>query len=155
MQAKKNISPEEINFSSKHVLFVEGTADSIDVEALENILDINIEPMGPSYWIKSVAKALAPTHPTYYFLIDRDHYDDQAVEDYWKEFPNTETPNLLVWRKKEIENYFLEPNYLAQSKYFVKTKEELKDIILKEAQNRLFLNITNQVIISIREDFKA
>jgi hypothetical protein len=79
MQAKRNISPEEINFSSKHILFVEGNADSIDVEALGTILDVNIEPMGPSYWIKSVAQALAPMHPTYYFLIDRDHYDDDNI----------------------------------------------------------------------------
>ena len=53
-----------------------------------------------------------PHHPTYYFLIDRDHHDIDFINRSWYNFPDPNTHNLLIWRKREIENYFLEPNWL-------------------------------------------
>jgi len=79
---------------------------------------IRIRPLGPSYSVKSVAEALHPFHPTYYFLIDRDyHHNDDFVGRCWDNFPDPATHNLLVWRYREIENYFLEPDYLAYSDF--------------------------------------
>ncbi len=155
MEVRRNIAPEDVTFANKHIVFVEGDSNSIDVKILSRMLDIRVEPMGKSYWIKSVAQALAPYHPTYYFLIDRDHHTDANVDEYWSKFPDTDTPNLLIWRKKEIENYFLDPDYLVQSKYLRKSADELKLVILRNSQSRLFMNAANQVIISIREDCKA
>ncbi len=118
MIIRSNIQSEELAFNAGHILYVEGKPDSIDVRVLSAILPVSVRPMGASFYIKSTAESLYKTHPKYYFLIDRDHYDDEMVEKYWAGFPSADTPNLLIWRKKEIENYFLDPTYLEQSSYF-------------------------------------
>jgi hypothetical protein len=102
----------------------------------------------------SVAEALYVHHPTYYFLIDRDHHDDNYVEDCWNKFPNPDTHNLLVWRRREIENYFLEPEYLFQSNYCQVSQDELGRKFLEFANERLFLDTANHVVTSIREELK-
>ncbi|WP_236861736.1 hypothetical protein, partial [Candidatus Magnetominusculus xianensis] len=66
---------------ARHRLFVEGgDGDIVDSEFLKIFLHsvIDIYAMGPSFHLKSVATALYPYHPDYYFLIDRDHHDDQT-----------------------------------------------------------------------------
>ena len=153
---KTNIFPDEIKNKWKHVLFVEGDNNaSIDPVILKKLLvDIRIEALGPSYNVKSVAQALYPTHPYYYFLIDRDHQTKAVVSEYWKNFPNPEKYNLLLWKRREIENYFLEPSYLVESKYCTITQEKLEEQILKIVQDRLFLDVANYVVISIREELK-
>ncbi len=114
------IRAEEVRLQGQHVLFVEGRyRDAVDPNVLNALFSfgLRIEPLGPSFWVRSVAEALHPHHPTHYFLIDRDHHKHDFVEDCWKNFPDRNTRNLLVWRRREIENYFLEPRYLSQSKY--------------------------------------
>ncbi len=105
---KKGPRPEEIRQSARHTLFVEGRSpDSIDPIVLQELfkgLSVRVEPLGPSYHIKSAAEALYRQHPDYYFLIDRDHYYDDFVEKCWRNFPDPDTNNLLVWRKRELEN---------------------------------------------------
>jgi hypothetical protein len=158
LTVKRNIRPEEVSFDRKHVLFVEGDFDSMDYRILSRFLcDIKVQPMQKSYWIKSVAEALAPVHPTYYFLIDKDHHSDDEVNRCWREFPNPNTFNLIIWRKREIENYFLDPNLLSRSRYLTKStaKSDLQSKILESAQKRLFINIANQVIVSVREELKS
>jgi hypothetical protein len=59
-----------------------------------------------------VAHALYQYHHDYYFLIDRDHHNDEEIEQYWEKFPDESTDNPLIWRRREIENYFLIPEYL-------------------------------------------
>ena len=154
---KKGIRATEVRFDRQHVLFVEGRdKESIDPKVLEEFFEdnIQIEPLGPSFSVRSVAEALYPHHPTYYFLIDRDHHDDDFIERCWKNFPNPDTHNLLIWRRREIENYFLEPAYLFQSQYCKVSQGELEKKILQFANERLFLDVTNYVITSIREELK-
>lgn len=157
ISVKKGIRAEEVRQQSQHVLFVEGRdTNSVDPKVLNELFEngIRIEPLGPSYFVKSVAEALYPHHPTYYFLIDRDHHPDDFVEDCWGNFPDPATHNLLVWRRREIENYFLEPEYLFQSKYLQVSLDELKRHIVRFASERLFLDVANHVVTSIREDLK-
>lgn len=154
---KKGIRAEEVRLGSQHVLFVEGRdTDAVDPKVLNEFFEdrIRIETLGPSFSVRSVAEALFIHHPTYYFLIDRDHHDGDFIERCWKNFPDPGTHNLLVWRRREIENYFLEPAYLFQSQYCQVSQDELKRKVLQFANERLFLDVANLVITSIREELK-
>lgn len=78
MRVNTGIRSEEVRLQGQHVLFVEGSdGESVDPKVLNELFSngIRIEPLGPSFSVRSVAEALQPYHPTYYFLIDRDHYD--------------------------------------------------------------------------------
>ncbi|MYA37127.1 MAG: hypothetical protein F4030_12850 [Gammaproteobacteria bacterium] len=157
ISANTGIRAEEVRFQSQHVLFVEGKdQNSIDPEVLKELFNrnIRIETLGPSYSVRSVAEALHIHHPTYYFLIDRDHHDDNFVDRCWNNFPDTNTHNLLIWRRREIENYFLEPEYLFHSKHCRVSEGELERMILQFANERLYLDAANYVVISIREELK-
>ena len=147
-------NPEEVRFDAESTLFVEGKVD----EYIFNILvgdQIAVKPLGPSYSIRDVAQALHHHHPFYYFLIDRDaHHDDDFVSKSWANFPDPEKNNLLVWKKKEIENYFLDKEFLSQSRYFDKN-QDLDQEIVKHAGKRLYMDAANYVIISIREELKT
>ena len=151
------IRAEEVRLQGQHILFVEGgDEDSVDPKVLDTLFSggLRIEPLGPSFSVRSVAEALHPHHPTYYFLIDRDHHEHDFVEGCWKNFPDPGTDNLLVWRRREIENYFLEPQYLVRSEYCRVSQERLGKKILDFANRRVFLDIANHVVISIREELK-
>ena len=151
------IRAEQVRLQGQHVLFVEGRdQDSVDPKVLNALFSggLRIEPLGPSFSVRSVAEALHPHHPTYYFLIDRDHHEHDFVEGCWENFPDPNTDNLLVWRRREIENYFLEPQYLVRSKYCRVSEKRLGESILYFANQRLFLDIANHVVISIREELK-
>ena len=157
ISVKRNIEAEEVLLRSEHVLFVEGKdSSSVDPEVLKELLgnNIRIEPLGASFSVKSVAEALYPHHPSYYFLIDRDHQDDSFVQKCWSNFPDPSTHNLLVWKRREIENYFLEPEYLFNSRYCIVSKDELERKVLEFSKARLFLDAANHVVIAIREELK-
>lgn len=147
--------PENVLQGAKHVLFVEGEGDeSFDVKVLNELLDtpITIRPLGPSYSVKSVAQALHPHHPDYYFLIDRDpHHDDAFVEQCWNGFPDPDTHNLLIWRRREIENYFLDPAYLIHSRFCKVSQTDIERKVVEIASSRLYLDAVNWVIIDVRE----
>lgn len=152
-----NKTSENIERQAGNVLFVEGNDDSIDLAIMPILFKnsaIIVEPLGPSYQIKSTAQALYKYHPLYYFLIDRDYHDDDYINDLWNDFPNPDKHNLLIWRKKEIENYFLDPEYLTKSEHLSVTKDKLESTILELCKERLYLDVANLVIISIREEFK-
>ncbi len=151
--------PEAVLQGAEHVLFVEGKGvNALDPKVLEALFgprsSLRIEPLGASFSVKSVAEALHPHHPKYYFLIDRDHHDNDFINRCWNNFPNPDTYNLLIWRRREIENYFLESDYLIQSQYCRVEKDDLEQQILQFANKRLFLDAANHVIISIREELK-
>ena len=87
---KKPLNSSEISQGAP-ILFVEGNnPDSFDRKTLEALFEgkIRVESLGPSSNIKSVAEAFYKYHPKYYFLIDRDHYDDKYVEKCWNNFPD-------------------------------------------------------------------
>ena len=158
VQIRTGTRSEEVRAGGEHVLFVEGSEDgSLDQAALGALLNrsLRIEPMGPSYSVRSAAQALSRHHPRYYFLIDRDHYDDDFVERCWQNFPDSETNNLIVWRRREIENYFLDPLFLVESAYCHANENDLMTSLIRAAQERLFLDVVNYVISSIREEQKS
>lgn len=158
MQIRTGTRPEEVRAGGEHVLFVEGSEDgSLDQAVLRVLLSrlIRIETMGPSYSVRSAAQALSRHHPRYYFLIDRDHYGDEFVERCWQNFPDPDTDNLLVWRRREIENYFLDPLFLVESTYCHANENQLMKTLIRAAQGRLFLDVANYVISSVREEQKT
>ena len=157
ISVKKGIRPEEVRIQGQHVLFVEGKdRDAVDPKVLDELFDssIRIEPLGPSFSVKSVAEALFIYHPTYYFLIDRDHHENDFINRCWRNFPDNATHNLLVWRRREIENYFLDPTYLFQSKFCQVSLLDLERKVLQFSTDRLFLDVENYVVTSIREELK-
>ncbi len=150
--------PEEVRQSAQHCLFVEGEGESgFDVQVLRELLkdtDISIKPLGPSHYITAAAEALHTHHPDYYFLIDRDHHEERSIKKSWENFPDETQSNLLIWRRRELESYFLIPEYLAKSKYLNCSPGDLKRRILAQAEQRVFLDIANLTIIEIRERLK-
>lgn len=157
IRVEKGIHSEQVRQNARHVLFVEGRGnDSMDPQIIGELFDgmIRIEPLGASYSVKSVAEALHPFHPTYYFLIDRDHHDDDFISRCWENFPDPQTHNLLIWKYREIENYFLEPDYLACSDFLKVNKKVLANKIRQFCQERLYLDAANHVIVTIREELK-
>lgn len=157
IRVQKGGRSEDVKFQAKHTLFVEGKdKNSVDPKVLNALLEkeIRIEPLGASFSVNSVAEALYPYHPTYYFLIDRDHHTDEFIQKCWDNFPDPDTHNLLVWRKREIENYFLDPEYLCYSRYCIVSQDALKQKIMECAGQRLFIDAVNHVITSIREELK-
>ncbi len=157
IKVQTGVRAESVRQGAEHVLFVEGEDDnSIDRIVLRTLFQdkIEVKSLGSSFHIRSVAEALYKHHPNYYFLIDRDHYDDQFVEKSWKRFPDPNSYNLLIWRRRELENYFLIPEYLIKSQYDPVSLEKLRQTIKSKAQERLYLDAANQVIVSIREKVK-
>ncbi len=143
---------------AKHWLFVEGNQnDAFDSNVLRALLDkndltaVNVGVLGACEDIRQAAKAMVYQHPSYYFLIDRDGRSDEFVARSWDSFPDTSTYNLLIWRKRELENYFLDPNYLIQSQFLVKSADELQSKLLKQAGFRLYLDAANLVLLEIRD----
>ncbi len=155
---KQGVEAEEVRQSAKYTLFVEGKDESaIDPEVLIALLSdspIQIKAMGPSSHIRGVAEALHKHHPYYFFLVDRDYHDDSTVEKCWQLFPHEDTNNLLIWRKRELENYFLIPEYLEKSHWLCCSVDRLKECIRNLARERIFLDAANMVIVDCREKMK-
>lgn len=143
---------------ARHVLFVEGNQDGLDVTVLRELLkpSLRVEPLGPCFSIRSAAAALYPHHPEYWFIIDRDDWKEDAVEKSWKNFPDPTTNNLLIWRRKELESYFLEPSWACNSQYLKTDAEQgnLESWLANKADSILWLEAANRVIISLRYKIK-
>jgi hypothetical protein len=156
VQVKVGARPEELRQASQHTLFVEGQSASFDPLVLTELLppEVRIEPLGPSHSIRSVAEAIFPYHPTYYFLIDRDHFDDATVENSWSRFPDPAVSNILIWRRRELENYFIDPHYIIRSSYCRCAEEILRSCIKRTCERRLFMDAANIVITELRERSK-
>jgi hypothetical protein len=156
---QRGVPSEAVRQGARHVLFVDGHGDgSFDpsvLKALVDDLNLDVRPLGPSRSLRAAAEALHPHHPTYYFLIDRDHHDDETVEQSWKDFPDPGKSNLLLWRRKELESYFILPEYLSGSSYCRRTRTDVERELVLAARPRVWLDIVNHVIVSIREDMKA
>lgn len=157
----REFDPEAPLRRAGHILFVEGRAEKpehepFDRTALGVFLDdlVRVEALGPSFHLRSAAEALHPFHPTYYFLIDRDHHDDAFVAQLWARFPDPATHNLLVWPRRELENYFLDPAYLLRSEQLSVDEAALRTCIRDACQRRLYLDAANQVITECRESLK-
>ena len=147
---------EGVRQEAQHVLFVEGDENSIDTKVLGRLFagnsGIRIRSLGTCNSIRSVAQALFRHHPTYYFLIDRDYEEDREVEESWSNFPDTDKRNLLIWRRRSIENYFLDPGYLAQSGFCTVSEDVLRDRILGFVNERLLLDVANHAAAAIQRE---
>jgi hypothetical protein len=165
MKVETGVPASDVNQGSKHVLYVEGDENSIDSEIIKNLFKIhlkagikglNVKPIGGSGGIESAARAIHKFHNEYYFLIDRDYRETEMVEKSWANFPDPEKSNLLIWRKHELENYFLYPDYLRKSAYFVTGKSpKLEDFMVALAQRRLYFEAVNKVIVECRETLQT
>lgn len=148
-----------IRQGAQHTLFVEGIEAGLDVTVLSELLTpkLRVVALGPSYSIRSVATALHAHHPEYWFLIDRDDWDDDTVERSWQTFPDPSKDNLLIWRRKELESYFLEPEWVTTSAYLKPktTRTELERWLASEASKNLYLNADNRVLVSTRNCVKG
>ena len=141
-------------------LYIEGDYEnSVDKHVLESIFEghfkevaIDYKTMGFCTNVIAASEVLYKENKNNYFIIDRDHHDDSTVNESWTVKKN----NLIIWKRRHIENYFLDADFLSQSQYLKNsiTKLKLEQQILNIAKKRLFMDIANMVIISIREDMK-
>ncbi len=157
MNVQTGVSASSVLRGANHVVFVEGSDDdAFDPTVIRELLrsnglkSVEVRAIGPCDNVFQAAKAMVWKHPTYYFLADRDGLDSAYVETGWANFPKPDTYNLLHWRKRELENYFIDPHYLEKSEWLVKSPEVLRERILQEATRRLFLEASNLVLLKIR-----
>jgi hypothetical protein len=119
--------------SARHTVFVEGGHDGeIDPVIIGYLLkrnglpQVEVRAMGSCENVRNAAHALVRHHPSYYFVIDRDDQDNETVERSWSDFPDLETDNLLIWRKRELENYFIDPEYIEKSEFLSVSRDDLR-----------------------------
>jgi hypothetical protein len=159
LQARVGANAEEVRQASAHTLFVEGERDeSFDPAMLRILLQrtrVSVQPLGRSASVRTVADALHRFHPTYYFLVDRDHHDDAYVEKSWRGFPDVSSANLLVWRKRELESYFIEPNYFMRNQFVSCAMDELVSILQEIAARRIYFEAANTVLLSVIHALKS
>lgn len=156
-------NPDEIEQDAKYVLFVEGqNGTSFDREIIhtfltDNELLIKVQALGSCRPMQQAALALYTYNPDYFFLIDRDdNYSDNMINKNWENFPDPNFQNLLIWRCRELENYFLFPEYISQSQWFRRTysQEKLRKLILEEANKRVYLDALNIAIMRLRSNLE-
>ncbi len=157
MNVQTGVSASSVLRGANHVVFVEGSDDdAFDPTVIRELLKANglksmeVRPIGPCDNVFQAAKAMVWKHPTYYFIADRDGLDSGYVEIGWSNFPKPDTYNLLHWRKRELENYFIDPAYLCRSEWLVKSEDETRAAVLAEAQRRLYIEASNLVLLQIR-----
>lgn len=143
-----------------HVLFVEGAGKApFDREVLRVLLDENglehvgVEALGAFRHVTRVAEALHEYHPNYYFLADRDDRTDEQVEKTWRAFPDPTQHNLLIWRRREFESYFIDPDYLRRTKW-LKQGAQVEHHLLEETARRVFWDAADLTIIAARETLR-
>lgn len=155
---KRGAAIEDVLQSAKHTLFVEGKNNqAFDPIVMKELLNNNglgrvtVQSIGHCDNVRSAAQALFYHHPSYYFLIDRDDNDDSTVEKSWNSFPDLSQHNLLIWNKRELENYFIEPTYLSNSSFLKTNLNDLKERILVECNQRIFIDAANFTILNLNK----
>lgn len=158
MKSVTSPDPSEINFRAKHTLFVEGSKSGLDVSWLRALCPqaFDIRALGFAANLKAVAESLQEHHPNYHFIIDRDHLTDEEVEASWQQFPQPGSKNLLIWRKKELENYFLDPDFFKESSFLRSdfSEQTMQETLCDWCSENLFREAANSVIVSRRESMK-
>lgn len=156
MNVQTGVSSSQVLRGAGHVVFVEGGSDdAFDPTVIRELLRTNglrmeVRALGTCDNVVEAAKAMVWKHPTYYFLADRDGREQAFIEHSWTHFPANSTSNLIFWRKRELENYFIAPEYLCLSQFLVGSEAELRKLILEEAKRRIFLEAANLVLLRIR-----
>jgi hypothetical protein len=164
MRLLRGRNAEDILQGASHRVFVEGSHDEeIDPIVIKELLrsnglaQVDVQPMGGCDNVRSAAQALIRPHPTYYFLIDRDDQDESIVERSWSNFPDLNTHNMLIWRKRELENYFIDPSYIEKSQYLKKglSGSRLKQRILDACNRRIFLDAANLTLAALKRGIRG
>jgi len=160
MRLQRGVNATQVNQDAQHKLFVEGKDNQeIDPIVIKELLDNNdltavgVSTMGGCDNVRSTAQALINEYPSYYFLIDRDDQDQETVNKSWQNFPNPDEYNMLIWHKRELENYFIDPDYLKKSTY-LKSEINIRQSILDECNLRVFLNAANLTLYSIKRELR-
>jgi hypothetical protein len=155
MKLQRGVNATQVLQGAKYKLFVEGNDNQeIDAVVIQELLKnneltaIEVQTMGGCDNVRSAAQALIYQHPSYYFLIDRDDQDQTTVDESWFRFPDPNAYNMLIWRKRELENYFIDPEYLEKTS-FLKPSVNLRQRILKECNHRLFLDAVNLTLYAL------
>ncbi len=132
-----------------------------DRELIERILgdqitdQLEIKPLGGAQNLIRAAEALKRVNPDNFFIIDRDYVCDDEVEKSWLEFESGES-NILLWRRKEIENYFLDTELLSKLDYCKKTsKESIDQLIKSHVKKWKFITIGNYVLQEHNERIRS
>jgi hypothetical protein len=160
MKLQRGINATQVNQNARHKLFVEGKDNQeIDPIVIKELLDNNnltavgVSTMGACDNVRSAAQALIKEYPSYYFLIDRDDQNQENIDKSWQDFPNPDKYNMLIWHKRELENYFIDPDYINQSIY-LKPGIDIQKSILDECNLRLFLDAANLTLYSISRELR-
>lgn len=157
INTKNRVASSEVEHGSSRVLYVEGEEKSIDDILMSSIFTtIKVKAIGSSSNIRATAEAFSKVDPAAFFVIDRDHYKDEEVEKTWNNF-KAGLGNLIIWRKKEIENYFLNPSLLCSSEFVKRgvTEERIQECIVDYAKEHIYRFVANRVIIALREELKC
>jgi hypothetical protein len=161
MKASIGSAPDRVAQGARHKLFVEGQGDdALDAAVLRELLaanglaSIDVRTMGACDNVRSAAQALVQEHPSYYFLIDRDDQDDATVDTSWRNFPDPDTHNVLVWRKRELESYLIDPAYVQRSGYLRVDVKALQEEVVRVAQQRLYLDAANLVLLALNRELR-
>lgn len=160
MQFQRSVNSEQINQRTQHKLFVEGKDNQqIDPIVIQELLRANdlgvieVLTMGSCDNVYNAAQALVHQHSSYYFLIDRDERDQIIVDNSWRNFPNLNTHNILIWHKRELENYFIDPEYICKSSY-LKSNIDIQQKILDECNRRLFIDAANLTLYKLKSELR-
>ena len=158
MRVERGVNATQVNQDAQHKLFVEGKDNQeIDPIVIKELLDnnnltaVDVSTMGGCDNVRSAAQALMKEYPSYYFLIDRDDQDQETVDRSWQSFPNPDEYNMLIWHKRELENYFIDPDYIKKSTY-LKPEINIEQRILDECNLRIFLDAANLTLYSIKRE---
>lgn len=160
MKLQRNVEATQVNGNAQHKLFVEGKDDlEIDPTVIQELLNNNeltaveVGAIGGCDNVRNAAQALISKHPSYYFLIDRDDQDQAIVDKSWQSFPNPAEYNMLIWHKRELENYFINPDYIEKSS-FLKSGSNIRKHILDECNRWIFLDAANLTLYSISRELR-
>lgn len=160
MRLQRGVDASRALQGAQHKVFVEGKDDEIDPIVIGELLRANdlaqveVRPMGGCDNVRSAAQALIRLHPSYYFLIDRDALSSKTVEASWNDFPNIEKYNMLIWRKRELENYFIDPEYLEKSEYIICSTADLRERIRSECNCRVYLDAANLTLMDLHLELR-
>lgn len=160
MRFQRGVNATQVLQTAQHKLFVEGKDNQeIDPVIIQELLNNNeltaveVQAMGSCEHIRSAAQALIHQHSSYYFLIDRDDQDQTNVDQSWLRFPDPNAYNMLIWHKRELENYFIDPNYIGKSS-FLKPNVNIQQRILNECNSRLFLDAANLTLYALNRELR-
>jgi hypothetical protein len=84
---------------------------------------IEVLPFQGNKSLFAAAQAFANTQPNWYFIVDRDYTPTVKVEERWENFPHG--CKVLMWRKREFENYLLNPEWIHAGLLKMKENDEL------------------------------